>query len=70
MEYLRRVWKALDILLNVILGGDIETMSSRMGRNIKEGRRCPICTGVCWLLSCFWPSHCVNNIMTPLNKDI
>lgn len=66
MAYLGRFWKALDILMNVILGGDIETMSSRMGRNIKEGKGCSLCNGICWLLSRFWPNHCVNNIMEPL----
>lgn len=68
MRYLARFWLALDILLNVVLGGDVETMSSRMGRKIRDGRRCAVCSAICWLLSRFWPSHCVNNIMEPLNK--
>jgi hypothetical protein len=66
--YLAKLWLALDILLNTLLGGDVETISSRMGRALKEGRRCLLCGPVCWLLSRFWPSHCVNNIMTPVNK--
>lgn len=66
MTYLRRLWIALDILINVVLGGNIETMSSRMGRSIKEGKKCTACTVVCWLLSRFWPNHCINNIMDPL----
>lgn len=66
--YFARLWLALDILLNTLLGGDVETISSRMGRAIKEGRRCLLCGLLCWLLSRFWPSHCVNNIMNPVNK--
>jgi hypothetical protein len=67
-SYFARFLLALDILANTILGGDVETMSSRMGREIREGKRCAVCTGVCWLLSRFWPGHCVNNIMDPVNK--
>lgn len=69
MAYLRRIWIALDIFINVILGGDIETMSSRMGRNIQGGQSCKVCTVVCWFLSRFWPDHCIHNIMTPINKE-
>lgn len=67
--YLFRCFLALDILLNVILLGDVETLSSRMGRAIKEGRRCVLCGPVCWLLSRFWPDHCIHNIMNPVNKS-
>ena len=59
---------ALDIWLNTLMGGDVETMSSRMGRALRDGRKCVLCTTVCWLLSRFWPSHCINNIMNPVNK--
>lgn len=67
-RYLANFWLALDILINTLLAGDVETMSSRMGRDIKQGKRCTICSTVCWLLSRFWPDHCVNNVMTPINK--
>lgn len=66
--YLARLWLAFDILLNTLIGGDVETMSSRMGRALKEGRRCVVCSSICWLLSRFWPDHCVHNIMTPVSK--
>lgn len=69
MNYLARVWLALDILLNTLLGGDVETISSRMGRAIQQGRRCAVCGAVCWLLSRWWPDHCIHNIMDPVNKD-
>lgn len=67
-RYLANFWLALDILLNTLLAGDVETMSSRMGRDIKAGTPCKVCTAVCWLLSRFWPDHCVHNVMEPLNK--
>lgn len=66
--YLARVWLALDILLNTVLGGDVETISSRMGRAILEKRPCLLCGPVCWLLSRWWPDHCIHNIMAPVNK--
>lgn len=68
IAYFARFWLALDILLNVLLGGQVETMSSRMGRALLENRRCVLCGPVCWLLSRWWPDHCIHNIMEPLNK--
>jgi hypothetical protein len=68
MTYLARFWLALDILLNTIMGGDVETMSSRMGRAIMQGRKCVLCRVTCRLLDVFWPGHCVHNIMDPVNK--
>ena len=65
VRYLARCWLALDILLNVLLGGAHETMSSRMGRKIRDGVPCALCRGVCRLLDVFWPDHCVNNITEP-----
>jgi hypothetical protein len=57
----RYVWNLLitvDQLLNTILGGDPdETMSSRMGKDIREGR-CKICKGICYLLNFFEKDHC------------
>lgn len=67
MGYFARLFLAFDILVNTILGGDVETMSSRMGRAIQQGRPCAVCGVVCWLLSRWWPGHCVNNIMEPVN---
>lgn len=67
--YVLRVLVALDIFINVLLFGRIETMSSRMGRAIKEGRRCLLCALICGLLSIRWPDHCINNIMRPLYES-
>lgn len=66
--YLARVALALDILANTVLAGEVETISSRMGRQLKDGRRCVACSAICWLLSRFWPGHCLNNIMQPMNR--
>lgn len=68
MKYLANLWLALDILLNTVLAGDVETMSSRMGRMIRDRKPCRICGLVCWFLSRFWPDHCIHNIMQPVNK--
>jgi hypothetical protein len=67
-RYLANFWLASDIWLNTVFGGDVETMSSNMGRKLKEGRPCRFCSLVCWLLSRFWPDHCLHNIMNPVNK--
>jgi hypothetical protein len=66
--YFARVWLALDILANVLAGGKVETISSRMGRALRDKQSCRVCSAVCWLLSRFWPDHCVNNIMDPVGK--
>lgn len=69
MAYIARFWLALDILVNVLLGGDVETLSSRMGKKLRQHQRCIPCSLVCWLLGRFWPDHCINNIMDPVNKQ-
>lgn len=66
--YIARLALALDILLNTVFAGRVETISSRMGRAIVARRPCALCGAVCWLLSRFWPDHCVHNIMTPVSK--
>lgn len=66
--YLARCALAFDILLNTVLGGDVETISSRMGRALQQGRPCLLCRGVCRLLDLFWPGHCLHNIMNKVNR--
>jgi hypothetical protein len=63
--YFSRLFVTLDILINVLIGGKIETLSSRMGRAIQEGRNCLLCKLLCGLLDLRWKDHCVNNIMEP-----
>jgi hypothetical protein len=65
MTYLRRIFVALDILINTILGGQVETLSSRMGKAIKQGR-CILCKLICGALDWRWKDHCVNNIKPPI----
>jgi hypothetical protein len=61
--YLGRVWLALDILLNTLAFGQVETMSSRMGKAIRDGRQCILCKVLCGLLNLRWKDHCIHNIM-------
>jgi hypothetical protein len=61
-QYIRNVGVAFDRLCNAILLGDPkETMSSRMGRHVKQGS-CVLCKFICGALSILWPDHCINNI--------
>jgi hypothetical protein len=68
MTYLSRLLLLLDMAINVLRGGRVETVSSAMGRAIKEGRRCILCKLICGALDRRWKDHCINNIMTPLDK--
>lgn len=53
---------ALDQLVNTILGGDPdETVSSRMGKNIRAGK-CKLCKIICLLLNRIDPNHCDKSI--------
>lgn len=61
-EYFWNLLIALDQLANTILGGDPdETMSSRMGKNIKEGR-CKLCKVICFFLNKIDKNHCEKSI--------
>lgn len=53
---------AIDQLVNTLLGGDPdETLSSRMGKNVKEGR-CKLCKIVCYFLNKIDSNHCEKSI--------
>ncbi len=53
---------AVDQLANTVFWGDPdETISSRMGRFIKQDN-CHICKIVCWFLDFVDPDHCKNSI--------
>jgi len=53
---------AIDQLVNAMLGGDPdETLSSRMGKNIKAGR-CKLCKVICYFLNKVDPDHCLKSI--------
>jgi hypothetical protein len=66
MAYLRRIWVALDVLLNVLRGGALEPISSACGKEIVAGSPCRFCSAVCRLLNVFWPDHCIHNRIDPL----
>lgn len=66
VRYFARIWYALDILANVFAFGKVETMSSRMGKAIAEGKRCILCKILCGLLDLRWKDHCINNRMKEL----
>ncbi|MFC6633535.1 hypothetical protein [Microbulbifer taiwanensis] len=53
---------ALDQLANALLGGDPdETISSRMGKAVRE-ERCVLCRFLCDLLHRIDPNHCQKSI--------
>lgn len=61
-KYFWNILIALDQLCNTILGGDPdETMSSRMGKNIREGK-CKLCKVTCYFLNKIDPNHCEKSI--------
>jgi hypothetical protein len=65
VTYFRRLFKALDILANVMAGGLLETISSRCGKQIVDGDPCKACCLICRLLDLRWKDHCKHNIMNP-----
>lgn len=61
--YLARIWYVIDILLNVLAFGQVETISSRCGWQLSGQKPCRVCNAICRFLDVFWPSHCINNRM-------
>lgn len=56
--YFWNVMLGIDQLANAIIGGDPdETLSSRMGKNIRDGK-CRLCKIVCYFLNKIDPNHC------------
>lgn len=68
-RYFKRLFVALDILLNVIFFGQIETMSSRCGKRIVVETPCRICSALCRMIDSLlngrWAGHCLNNRREP-----
>ena len=61
-RYFWNILIAIDQLANTLLAGDPdETISSRMGKQIREGK-CKLCKIVCRLLHRVDPNHCENSI--------
>lgn len=68
-RYLWNVLIWLDQGLNVLLGGDPdETLSSRMGKAVREDR-CVLCKGLCWLLHLIDKNHCAKSIEEDEGKN-
>lgn len=63
-------WVALDKWLNwrALRGNRGETISSRCGRQLKDGDPTPACRCTCRGLDVFWPSHCLHNIQPEFEK--
>lgn len=61
-RYLVNLAISLDQLANTILAGyPDETMSSRMGKKIRDNE-CLLCKGVCKVLNWIDPGHCKDSI--------
>lgn len=62
----RYIWNLLisiDQLANTLLGGfPDETISSRMGKKIRDNEACPVCIFLCKLLNIIDPGHCEKSI--------
>ncbi len=59
-QFLRNLLQWASLTLNAWTRGDPEeTLSSRMGKSIRQGR-CKLCRPVCWLLAVVLndPDHC------------
>lgn len=62
IQYFWNVLVALDQFANTLLGGDPdETMSSRMGKDIRENK-CKLCRVICYLLGLIQKDHCNKSI--------
>lgn len=64
--YFSRLFLVLDMLLNVVAFGQVETISSRAGKAIAAGKRCILCKLICGLLDMRWKDHCAHNQMDPI----
>lgn len=65
-QYFGRLWWSVDVALNVLALGAVETMSSRMGKSLAAGSPGRIPCFLCGLLDLRWKNHCINNRMEAL----
>lgn len=65
--YIQRLLLALDILVNVALFGEVETISSRCAKRLAASKQCRVCGALCGLIDRLfggrWKDHCKNNRM-------
>jgi hypothetical protein len=66
VQYFGRLWWSVDVALNVLALGAVETMSSRMGKAITTGSPGHIPCFLCGVLDLRWKNHCINNRMEAL----
>ena len=68
-KYLWNILVWIDQGLNTLLGGDPdETLSSRMGKAIRENR-CVLCKWMCRFLDLFETNHCEKSIEKDEGKN-
>lgn len=61
LSYFRRLFVAVDQLVNVVFGGDPdETVSSRIGKDARRGRK--FACVLCKILDLFEKDHCEKSI--------
>ncbi len=69
-KYIWNILIALDQLLNALLGGDPdETISSRIGKALREGRAGWFVRAIAWTLDKIDPHHCEDAIEEDEGKD-
>lgn len=69
-RYLWNILIWLDQGLNTLTGGDPdETVSSRVGKYIRDGRNCVLCKALCWFLNLIDKNHCAKNIEEDEGKN-
>lgn len=62
-KYIINILIGIDQLGNTLLGGDPdETISSRLGKIERKGKRCFICYWICRGLHLIDPGHCEKSI--------
>lgn len=62
-RYIWNILISIDQLANTLLGGfPDETISSRMGKHIRDKKDCPVCRFLCKLLDVIDPGHCQKSI--------
>lgn len=66
--YFKRLLVVLDMLVNVLRGGELETVSSACGKRL-AAKPCRLCGALCrFIETAFngrWTGHCANNRREP-----
>jgi hypothetical protein len=71
--YFKRIFVTIDVLLNVLRGGDVETISSARGKDLAQPQPCrfrlKLCRFIDRLFGGRWQGHCLNNRMRLTKVD-